>query len=115
MSLRAVKRRFTAKNALTVAVATTSMTYELADIFQFPPARAATGILLLIFQTIEVGTGLSCRTGTTLIVRTGYPDKQRPVLPLGQTMSEAVDRSSRFDGRPVGGRTRVIAQVYHQV
>ncbi len=54
MPLRYVKRRLTAQNMLTVAVATTSVTYELADMLQFPPARAATGILLLIFQTIQV-------------------------------------------------------------
>lgn len=54
MPLRYVKRSLTAQNVLTVAVATTSVTYELADMLQFPPARAATGILLLIFQTIQV-------------------------------------------------------------
>lgn len=54
MPLRYVKRRLTGQNVLTVAVATTSVTYELADMLQFPPARAATGILLLIFQTIQV-------------------------------------------------------------
>jgi hypothetical protein len=54
MPLRYVRRRLTAENALAVAVATTSITNELADMLQFPPARAATGILLLIFKTIQV-------------------------------------------------------------
>ena len=54
MPLRYVRKRLTAENALSVAVATTSVTRELADMLQFPPARAAASILLLIFQTIQV-------------------------------------------------------------
>ncbi|KAI0688494.1 hypothetical protein BC835DRAFT_1419088 [Cytidiella melzeri] len=53
MTIRFVRRRLTAENALTVAVATTAITHELADMLQFPPARVATGILLLIFKTIQ--------------------------------------------------------------
>lgn len=54
MPLRYVKKRLTAENALSVAIATTAVTRELADMTQFPPARAAAGLLLLIFQTIQV-------------------------------------------------------------
>lgn len=54
MPLRYVRKRLTVENALTVAIATTAVTKELTDMLQFPPARAATGILLLIFQTIQV-------------------------------------------------------------
>ena len=54
MPLRYIRKQLTAENALSVAVATTSVTRELADMLQFPPARAAAGILLLIFQTIQV-------------------------------------------------------------
>ncbi|PSR79848.1 hypothetical protein PHLCEN_2v6894 [Hermanssonia centrifuga] len=42
------------ENALSVALATTAVTRELADMCQFPPVRAAAGLLLLIFQTIQV-------------------------------------------------------------
>lgn len=54
MPLRYVRKRLTAENALSVAVATTAVTREIADMLQFPPARAAAGVLLLIFKTIQV-------------------------------------------------------------
>lgn len=57
MPLRYVRKKLSAENALTVAVATTAIGKELADLLQFPPARAATGILFLIFQTIQVSSG----------------------------------------------------------
>lgn len=56
MPLRYVRSKLSADSALSVAVATTSITKELADMLQFPPARAAAGILLLIFQTIQVSS-----------------------------------------------------------
>ena len=54
MPLQYVRRRLTAESVLTVAVATTTVTRELADMAQFPPARAAASLLLVIFQTIQV-------------------------------------------------------------
>lgn len=37
-----------------MAVATAEVGREISDLLQFPPARAATGILLVIFKTIQV-------------------------------------------------------------
>ena len=54
MPLRYVRKAFTTENALSVAVGTTAVARELADILQVPPARAAAGVLLLIFKTIQV-------------------------------------------------------------
>ncbi|KAH8084920.1 hypothetical protein BXZ70DRAFT_567025 [Cristinia sonorae] len=53
MPLRYVRRKLTASTVLTVAVATTAITRELADMAQFPPAKAAASLLLMIFQTIQ--------------------------------------------------------------
>ncbi|THH31372.1 hypothetical protein EUX98_g2807 [Antrodiella citrinella] len=53
MPLRYVRSKLTAVNALSVAVATTAITKELADMAQFPPAKAAASLLLVIFQTIQ--------------------------------------------------------------
>ncbi|KAI0326798.1 hypothetical protein GY45DRAFT_1328458 [Cubamyces sp. BRFM 1775] len=46
-------RRVTADDALGALIATSAVTKEIADIMQFPPAQAAAGILLLVFQTIQ--------------------------------------------------------------
>ncbi|KAI0830157.1 hypothetical protein BC628DRAFT_1473071 [Trametes gibbosa] len=55
MPLRVVKkiRKPTIDNALSVLVLTSSVTKEIADVMQFPPAQAAAGILLLVFETIQ--------------------------------------------------------------
>ncbi|KAH9856382.1 hypothetical protein C2E23DRAFT_882451 [Lenzites betulinus] len=55
MPLRVVKkiRKSTLDNALSVLVLTSSVTKEIADVMQFPPAQAAAGILLLVFETIQ--------------------------------------------------------------
>lgn len=58
MPLRYVKTRnlkISTGNALSIAITTTSIASELADIAQFPPVRAAAAILLVIFETIQVG------------------------------------------------------------
>ena len=54
MPLRYVKKRLTTENVLSVAVATSELSREISDLLQFAPARAATGILYLIFKTIQV-------------------------------------------------------------
>ncbi|KAI0656301.1 hypothetical protein C8Q70DRAFT_1013688 [Cubamyces menziesii] len=46
-------RKVTADDALGALIATSAVTKEIADIMQFPPAQAAAGILLLVFQTIQ--------------------------------------------------------------
>ncbi|KAI0077672.1 hypothetical protein K474DRAFT_1690765 [Panus rudis PR-1116 ss-1] len=53
MSLRYVRSTLSGDNVLSAAIATTSITKELADMMQFPPARAAASILLMIFTTIQ--------------------------------------------------------------
>ncbi|KIP09448.1 hypothetical protein PHLGIDRAFT_323621 [Phlebiopsis gigantea 11061_1 CR5-6] len=53
MPLQYVKRRLTSENILSAAVATSELSREISDLFQFAPARAATGILFLIFKTIQ--------------------------------------------------------------
>ncbi|KAI0668853.1 hypothetical protein C8Q78DRAFT_212859 [Trametes maxima] len=54
MPLRMVKiRKATADNALNVLVMTSAVTKEIADIMSFPPAQAAAGVLLLVFETIQ--------------------------------------------------------------
>lgn len=54
MPLRYIRSKITSGNALSVAVATAEVGREISDLLQFPPARAATGILLVIFKTIQV-------------------------------------------------------------
>ena len=57
MPLRYVRTRnlkISTGNALSIAITTTSIASELADIAQFPPVRAAAAILLVIFETIQV-------------------------------------------------------------
>ncbi|KAI0341257.1 hypothetical protein BDW22DRAFT_341386 [Trametopsis cervina] len=88
MPLRYVRRKLTLENALTVAVATTSVTHELADLLQFPPARAATGILLLIFQTIQ-----AIQTNRTACYRLA-----RRCLTLLTDLRDAMD--GRWDDAP---------------
>ncbi|KAI0651288.1 hypothetical protein C8Q79DRAFT_1004593 [Trametes meyenii] len=54
MPLRMIKvRKVTADNALNVLVLTSAVTKEIADIMSFPPAQAAAGVLLLVFETIQ--------------------------------------------------------------
>lgn len=43
-----------AETALSVVITTTSITRELADVCQFPPVRAAAGLVLMILKTIQV-------------------------------------------------------------
>lgn len=47
-------RKATADNALSVLILTSEVTKQIADIMQFPPAQAAAGVLLLVFETIQV-------------------------------------------------------------
>lgn len=55
MPLLKVKvRKLSADSVLSGARTSASIARELADIAQFPPARAAATIVLLIFETIEV-------------------------------------------------------------
>ncbi|OCH91320.1 hypothetical protein OBBRIDRAFT_887032 [Obba rivulosa] len=53
MPLRYIRSKVTAGAVLNVAITTTSVTKELADILQFPPASAAAALLLCIFETIQ--------------------------------------------------------------
>ncbi|OSD03676.1 hypothetical protein PYCCODRAFT_1444280 [Trametes coccinea BRFM310] len=54
MPLKIVKiRKVTADDALNALVATSAVSKQIADIMQFPPAQAAAGILLLVFETIQ--------------------------------------------------------------
>ncbi|KAL4245641.1 hypothetical protein ABKN59_010782 [Abortiporus biennis] len=53
MTIRYIRTKLSADNALSFAIATTSVARELADMSQCPPARAAASILLGIFQTIQ--------------------------------------------------------------
>ncbi|EIW56653.1 uncharacterized protein TRAVEDRAFT_49473 [Trametes versicolor FP-101664 SS1] len=46
-------RKATADNALSVLILTSEVTKQIADIMQFPPAQAAAGVLLLVFETIQ--------------------------------------------------------------
>ena len=48
------------ETALSVMITTTSITRELADLCQFPPVRAAAGMVLMILKTVQVGDGFSC-------------------------------------------------------
>ena len=45
------------ETALSVMITTTSITRELADLCQFPPVRAAAGMVLMILKTVQVGYG----------------------------------------------------------
>ncbi|KAI0717740.1 hypothetical protein C8T65DRAFT_571587 [Cerioporus squamosus] len=45
--------KLTANDALGALIATSSVTKEIADLLQFTPAKAAAGILLLIFETLK--------------------------------------------------------------
>lgn len=54
MPLRYIRRSVTAKSVLSAAVATTSVSRDLSSLLAFPPAKAAAGILFLIFKTIQV-------------------------------------------------------------
>ncbi|RPD77045.1 hypothetical protein L226DRAFT_483343 [Lentinus tigrinus ALCF2SS1-7] len=45
--------KLTANDALSALIATSSVTREIADLLQFAPAKAAAGILLLIFETVK--------------------------------------------------------------
>lgn len=56
MPIRYVRKTLTSENVLNVAVVTTSVAKELANITNFPPAQAAATILLGIFETIQVST-----------------------------------------------------------
>lgn len=59
MTLAKVKiRRSTTDTVMASARTTAFITRELADIAQFPPARAAATILVLIFDVVEVGSVL---------------------------------------------------------
>lgn len=55
MPLRYVRSKLSlnADTALSAVVATTSITRDLSELTQFPPAKAAAGVLLVIFQTIQ--------------------------------------------------------------
>ncbi|KAI9057558.1 hypothetical protein FKP32DRAFT_1615265 [Trametes sanguinea] len=54
MPLKAIKiRKVTTDDALNALVATSAVSKQIADIMQFPPAQAAAGILLLVFETIQ--------------------------------------------------------------
>ncbi|KAI8972561.1 hypothetical protein BD414DRAFT_425575 [Trametes punicea] len=46
-------RKVTADDAISALVATSAVSKQLADIMQFPPAQAAAGVLLLVFETIQ--------------------------------------------------------------
>ena len=48
------------ETALSVMITTTSITRELADLCQFPPVRAAAGMVLMILKTVQVSDGFSC-------------------------------------------------------
>ncbi|RDX41179.1 hypothetical protein OH76DRAFT_1489711 [Lentinus brumalis] len=45
--------KLTANDALSALIATSSVTKEIADLLQFTPAKAAAGVLLLIFETLK--------------------------------------------------------------
>ncbi|OBZ74650.1 hypothetical protein A0H81_05439 [Grifola frondosa] len=53
MPLRYIRSKVSADNAFNVVIATTAVTREIADLLQFPPAKAAASILLMVFQTIQ--------------------------------------------------------------
>lgn len=91
MPLRYVRKRLTAENALSVAVATASVTRELSDLLQCPPARAATGILLLIFETIQVRLMHISTVNPTHLRDAGNPNQQNRMLSLGEEMPNSVD------------------------
>ncbi|KAI0632872.1 hypothetical protein C8Q77DRAFT_1263022 [Trametes polyzona] len=46
-------RKTTVDNALSALILTSEVTKEIADVMQFPPAQAAAGVLLLVFETIQ--------------------------------------------------------------
>lgn len=47
-------RRVSGKDALSALIATSNVAREIADLLQCAPAKAAAGILLVIFETIQV-------------------------------------------------------------
>lgn len=51
---RPSKRTTSVEAVIAVGRTTSSLAREIADVCQFPPARAAAGLLVLIFETIEV-------------------------------------------------------------
>ena len=77
MPLKYVRTKLTASNALSVAVATASISNELTDLLSFPPARAATGILLLIFKTIQVCSIVHPEIFPANTLVPGHPDKPK--------------------------------------
>ena len=57
------KQESSKANALSVATYATAVTRELSDLLQVAPARAAASILLMILDTVEVGTFYSQDAG----------------------------------------------------
>lgn len=51
--IRAKVKKVTPDNALQLAIATTAVAKELANMSAFPPAQALVNIILLIFQTVQ--------------------------------------------------------------
>ncbi|KAF7966754.1 hypothetical protein HWV62_37209 [Athelia sp. TMB] len=51
--MRAKVKKVTPDKALQLAIATTAVAQELADMSSFPPARALVNIIMLIFQTVQ--------------------------------------------------------------
>lgn len=95
MPLRYVRTRslkVSTGTALSVAITTTSIASELADIAQFPPVRAAATILLVIFQTIQASRHsfpfMYCNDLIGVIYRRlERSNKSNRLLPLGSPLS----------------------------
>ena len=58
LKVKIIKARVNSRTVLGVAASISSLTAQVADIVQFPPARAAATILLIIFETIQVEVDL---------------------------------------------------------
>lgn len=116
MPLRYVRKKLTAGNALTLAVVTASVSHELTDLLSFPPARAATGILLLIFKTIQVrGNGCGRAQQPFLAHRqiSGHSNESDRMLLSRKTMFGPLDGSSGRHGWKMGNSTGFIIEEYH--
>ncbi|KAI0370861.1 hypothetical protein BV20DRAFT_943216 [Pilatotrama ljubarskyi] len=53
LPIKIIRRAVTVNNALAALTVTSEVTKQIADIMQFPPAQAAAGVLLLVFETIQ--------------------------------------------------------------
>ncbi len=51
-----IRSKFSTDDALSALITASSVTRDISDMLQFTPAKAAASILLLIFQTIQVGS-----------------------------------------------------------